>query len=175
MYRVRRAAGNDAVVVQNGKYRLGVSYGLDVDEFDALVERARLLPPRGWQAAELWRRAVNLYGGDLLPEVDRDWCIVRRQELRDKYVEALVELGRYDEARGQVEAATERYRQALEVNQLREDIHRRIIRTYADAGRRSDAVTQYQRCRDILRGELGIEPSGQTQQLYREIIDQTTA
>jgi ATP/maltotriose-dependent transcriptional regulator MalT/DNA-binding SARP family transcriptional activator len=175
LYRVRRAVGNDAVVVENGEYRLGVSYRLDVDEFDALVERARLLPPHYWQAAELWRRAVNLYGGDLLPEVDRDWCVVRRTELRDKYVEALVELGRYDEARGQVEAATERYRQALEINQLREDIHRRIIRTYADAGRRSDAVTQYQRCRDILRGELGIEPSGQTQQLYREIIDQTTA
>jgi DNA-binding SARP family transcriptional activator len=175
LYRVRRAVGGDAVVVENGRYHLAVSYRLDVDDFDALVERARLLPPQDWQAAELWRRAVRLYRGELLPEVDREWCVVKRQELGDKYIEALVELGRYDEARGEVEAATERYRQALEMNQLREDIHRRIMQAYANAGRRSDAVTQYQRCRDILTGELGIEPSMETQRLLREISGHTSA
>jgi two-component SAPR family response regulator len=169
LYRVRQAVGSDAVVVEDGKYRLAVEYWFDVDQFDALVERARLLPPHDWQAEELWRRAVQLYRGELLPEVDRAWIVVRRRELGDKYMEALVELGRCHEVRGTLEEAIDRYRQALGENELREDIHRRVMRTYADAGRRSDAITQYRRCQEILRRELGIEPSRETMKLYQEI------
>jgi DNA-binding SARP family transcriptional activator len=160
--------GSNAVVVEGGRYRLNVDYWFDVHQFDALVERARLLPPRDWQAQELWRRAVELYQGDFLPEVDRAWCVPRREELRDKYIEALIELGRCHEARGASERAIDRYRQALGVNELREDIHRRIMRTYADAGRRSDAIAQYRRCQEVLRRELGVEPSEETTRLYKE-------
>jgi DNA-binding SARP family transcriptional activator len=173
LYRVRQAAGSDAVVLENGKYRLDVDYWLDVDQFDTLIDRARLLPPHDWQAQELWRRAVELYKGDFLPEVDRAWCVPRREELRDKYIEALIELGRCHEARGASEGAIERYRQALGENALREDVHRRIMKAYADVGRRSDALDQYRRCQDILRCELGIEPSSETRRLYQEIAGTT--
>ncbi|MGD8966891.1 MAG: BTAD domain-containing putative transcriptional regulator [Anaerolineae bacterium] len=169
LYRVRQAVGSDAVVVEDGRYRLDVDYWFDVDQFDALFERARLLPPYDWQAEELWRRAVQLYHGELLPEVERAWVVVKRRELGDKYIEALVELGLCHEARGALEEAIDRYRQALELDELREDIHRRIMRTYADAGRRSDAIAQYRRFHNILRRELGIEPSRETTRLYQEI------
>ena len=84
-------------------------------------------------------------------------------------VEALIGLGRCHEARGTFDRAIGRYRQALGVNELREDVHRRIIRAYADAGRRSDAVAQYRRCRATLREEVGVEPSTETKRLYEEI------
>jgi ATP/maltotriose-dependent transcriptional regulator MalT/DNA-binding SARP family transcriptional activator len=169
LYRVRQAVGSEAVVVEGGEYRLGVDYWFDVVEFDGLVDRARLLPSHDWQAEELWGRAVQLYSGELLPEVDRDWVAVKRQELAQKYLEALVELGRCHEARGAFEGAIDWYLQALEADELREDIHRRVMQTYANAGRRSDALAQYRRCQDILRGELGVEPSEETRGLYREI------
>jgi ATP/maltotriose-dependent transcriptional regulator MalT/DNA-binding SARP family transcriptional activator len=174
LYRVRQAVGSDAVVVENGRYRIDVDYWFDVEQFDALVDRARLLPPHDWQAEDLWRRAVQLYNGELLPEVDRPWCLVKRQELSDKYIEALIQLGRCHETRGALEGAIDHYRQALEVNELREDIHRRIMRAYADANRRSDAVTQYLRCEEILVRELGVEPSRETRRLYQEITGRMT-
>jgi DNA-binding SARP family transcriptional activator len=169
LYRVRQAVGSEAVVVEDGRYRLDVDYWFDVEEFEALVDRARLLPPHDWQAEELWRRALLLYNGELLPEVLRAWVAVKRQELCGKYVEALVELGRCHQVRGAFEGAIDWYLRALEVNELREDIHRRVMRTYADAGRRSGALAQYRRCQDILRKELGVEPSRETGALYREI------
>jgi ATP/maltotriose-dependent transcriptional regulator MalT/two-component SAPR family response regulator len=170
LYRVRQAVGGDAVVVRGGKYVLGVDYWFDVQEFDDLIERARLLPPHDWQAQELWRRAVRLYQGDFLPEVDRPWCVPKREEAHTKYIEALVELARSYEARGAFEEAIARYRRALEEDELREDIHRRIMRAYVEAGRRSDALAQYRYCREILIQELGVEPTHETQRLYQEAV-----
>jgi len=43
------------------------------------------------------------------------------------------------------------------------------MRLYCDLGQRSLAVRQYQRCREILAGELGILPMEETQALYARI------
>jgi DNA-binding SARP family transcriptional activator/Tfp pilus assembly protein PilF len=172
LYRARRAVGGEAVIVEDGQYRLGdVSYWFDVEEFEALVARARLLPAHDWQAEDLWRRALALYRGDFLPEVERTWCVSRREALREMHVEALIGMGRCHELRQEFEAAIDWYRRALEADELREDVHRSIMRCYAEAGRRSQALTQYQRCREILRHELGLEPSLETRQLYARIAE----
>ena len=172
LYRARRAVGSEAVIVEDGQYRLGnVPYWFDVEEFEALVARARLLPSHDWQAEDLWRRALALYRGDFLPEVERTWCVSRREALREMHVEALIGMGRCHELRQEFEAAVDWYRRALEADELREDVHRSIMRCYTEAGRRSQALTQYQRCREILRHELGLEPSVETRQLYARIAE----
>jgi DNA-binding SARP family transcriptional activator len=170
LYRVRRAVGGDAIVVEDGQYQLGhVDCWLDVEEFESAVERARLLPPHEWQAEHLWRRAVRLYQGDLLPEVDRTWCIPKREALREMYIEALIGMARCYEARGECGEAVAWYKRALTVDELRESIHRLIMECYARAGRRSEALAHYETCREILQRELAIEPSPETQRLYEQI------
>jgi ATP/maltotriose-dependent transcriptional regulator MalT/DNA-binding SARP family transcriptional activator len=169
LYRVRQAVGSDAVVLENGRYVLGTDYWFDVHEFEALIERARLLPRNDWQAHELWRRAVELHRGDFLPEVDRAWCVTRRERIHGQYLEALIELGRCCEARGALEEAISWYRRVLEEDELREDIHRSIIRAYAELGRRSDALAQYRDCQEILSRELNVEPSPETKRLCEEV------
>jgi len=171
LYRVRQAVGRDAVVVEGGKYALGVDYWFDVEAFETLIERARLLPPHDWQARELWQRAVQLYQGEFLSEVDRAWCIPKREQIRHHYIEALIELARCHEAHEAFEEAVTWYGRALEVDELREDVHRRIMQAYAKVGRRSEALAQYDDCRQILKQELGVEPSRETQRLYQEVVD----
>ncbi len=170
LHRVRQALGADVVVVEGGQYRLGdVDYWLDVEEFESLVERARLLPPHDWQTEDLWRRAIELYQGDFLIGVEEVWCVPRREELREMYVEALIGMGRCHEARGELKRAIGWYGRALETDTLREDIHRCIMRCYANAGRRADALAQYYKCRHVLSRELGVEPSIETRRLYEQI------
>ena len=176
LYRIRRAVGADAVVVDNGRYRLGdVDYWCDVEVFEDLVRRARLLPPYEWQTEILLRRAVDLYEGDFLPEVARVWCVPKRETLRDMYLEVLIGVGRCHEARKEPVEATRWYRRALGVDELREDVHRRIMRAYTDAGRRTEALAQYHRCKEILSRELSVETSIETRGLYEEIAGQTSA
>ncbi|MFQ6100193.1 MAG: BTAD domain-containing putative transcriptional regulator [Anaerolineae bacterium] len=170
LHRMRRALGAEVVVVEEGRYRLSdVDCWLDVEEFEALVERARLLPSHDWQAEDLWRRAVALYRGDFLPQVERIWCLPRREALREMYLEALVGVGRCHEARREFEGAIDWYRRALEVDELREDVHRRIMQCYAAAGRRAEALAQYHRCQEVLKQELDAEPSIETNRLYERI------
>jgi ATP/maltotriose-dependent transcriptional regulator MalT/DNA-binding SARP family transcriptional activator len=170
LHRMRGAVGADAVVLEEGRYRLGdVGYWFDVQEFEALVVRARLLPPQGWQVEGLWRRAAALYRGDFLPEVDRAWCMPKREALRKMYLEALVGVGRCCEARSDFDGAVEWYDRALAADELREDVHGRIMRCYAEAGRRSEALAQYERCREVLDRELGMEPAVEIRDLYERI------
>ena len=89
-------------------------------------------------------------GGDFLTEVERVWCVPKREQLREMYVEALIGVGRCHEARREFQRAIDWYRLALGVNELREDVHRRIMHCYTKAGRRSEALAQYHRCREIL-------------------------
>jgi two-component SAPR family response regulator len=170
LHRIRRAVGTQAVIAEGGRYRFGdVSYWFDVEEFEALVARARLLPPHDWQAEDLWRRALTLYRGDFLPEVERIWCVSKRESLRDMYIEALLGMGRCYETRREFEYAVDWYRKVLTVDELQERVHRRIIHCYAEAGQRFRALDQYRRCEVILEKELGLRPSQETRQLYERI------
>jgi len=172
IYRMRKAVGSDVVVAEDGLYRLGIlAYWFDVEEFERLVERARLLPPHDWQAEDLWRRAVMLYRGDFLPEVDRLWVVPKREALREAQLDALVGLGRCYDTRKRVDEAVSWYRRALAVDPLRDDVHLRLMRCYVKAGRRAEALVQYRHCCEILERELGIAPSGELEALYREIVD----
>jgi LuxR family maltose regulon positive regulatory protein len=170
LHRIRRAVGSQTIVMKEGLYRLGdVKYWFDVEEFESLVTRARLLPPHDWQAEDLWRRALALYRGDFLPEVERIWCVPKREALREMYIEALVAMGRCHETRRDFDGAVDWYRRALEADELREDIHCRIMRCYLETAQRSKALAQYRHCEEILKEELGLEPSLETRQLYEHI------
>jgi ATP/maltotriose-dependent transcriptional regulator MalT len=171
LYRVRRAIGPNGVVVEDGLYRVGdVDLQFDVVEFKDAVDRARLLPNRDAQAELLWRRAVSLYGGDLLPEAERLWCLTERESLRTMYLEALLGLARRCEERGEFAEAISWYERVLAADELAEDTYRRLMQCYVQSGQRTKALEQYHRCQEVLDRELGVEPSEETEHLYREIF-----
>jgi hypothetical protein len=62
--------------------------------------------------------AATMYRGDLLPKVERACCCERREGLREKWVEALVGLGRRCEARNDPAEAEVWYLRVLEVDDL---------------------------------------------------------
>jgi DNA-binding SARP family transcriptional activator len=173
LHRLRGALGKGSVVAEEQAYRLAdVPYSFDVEQFESLVERARLLP-QGVQAHHLWQQAVQLYQGDFLPDIPGTWCVPKREELRQKHVEALIGVGKCHEAFREFNAAVEWYERVLGVDNLREDVHCLVMRCYAKAGLRAQALLQYQRCCDILEQELGTHPSTDTTRLYERITEET--
>jgi len=60
-------------------------------------------------------------------------------------------------------------RRLIVVEPLREDAHAWLMRLHALAGRRSEALREYERLRDLLARELDAEPGAETQRLYEEI------
>jgi DNA-binding SARP family transcriptional activator len=122
-------------------------------------------------AAEQLRLGVALYTGDLLPGVHEDWVLREREKLRRHQLNALWRLVEVCERSGDAVGAIRWAEGILEIDDVREDVHRELMCLYLRAGQRALALRQYERCRAILRRQLAIVPMPETQALYREIVD----
>ena len=124
---------------------------LDVDEFEAASrDRARL------------DEAIELYRGDLLPEIYDDWLDVIRERYRNVYLRCLGE--RISEARRNANfpLAIETARQVLAVDPWREDVVRRIISMRYESGDAAGSLSEYAGFEKRLRAEMSTEPMPET-------------
>jgi DNA-binding SARP family transcriptional activator len=139
---------------------------IDADNFEQLAEDA--LKQATVSAYEL---ALASYGGELLPE-DRyeDWTSERRTYLAELRVRLLLAFADALEDRGAFREAADRLHALLQQDPTREDVHRRLIRLYAELGTRDQAARQFHACRDVLRRELGLVPARETVALYEDVL-----
>ena len=138
----------------------------DVDAFEAAAATARRAGhPAAYQAA------VALYTGDLLPQ-DRyeDWAAGRREALRGLYLAVLLEQAHLHEARREWPPAIAAIEQALAHEPAHEAAHVRLMRLYALAGRRDQALRQYEQLRTALQRDLDAGPAAGSRQLYQDIV-----
>ena len=123
--------------------------------------------------AEELQTAVRLYRGAFLDglvirdSVFDEWLTQERERLHEA---AISLLDRLTACSGGVAAVTAA-KQLLSLDPLREASHRALMRIHAEQGEADLALRQYQACRDLLRHELDIAPSAETERLHREIRD----
>ncbi|HSK21978.1 MAG TPA: BTAD domain-containing putative transcriptional regulator [Egicoccus sp.] len=145
---------------------------VDVEEFEQRLDRVRATagaqPRRAGDLDEL-EHAVELYRGDFLAGHHDEWVEVEQQRLGQRYLDALSALIGLTRASGDYAEALVYARRLTHHDPLREDAHREVMRLCTLLGRTSDALRQYERCREVLAEELGTEPAAATQQLYRRI------
>ena len=127
--------------------------------------------------ASCLRQAIELTCGPFLdgfclpnsPEFDT-WASLERERWTRLGLQALavlIETLAIDaDYRGAIGYA-ERY---LALDELAEDVHRRLIELYALDGNRSAALRQYERCVIVLERELGVSPTAETQAVYRAVL-----
>lgn len=144
---------------------LSLQASIDVTSWRAAVAQARRAGD-----AELYSAAVELYGEGLLPD-DRyeEWTMPYRDELQTEFVALLEELAALLEAHGKIEEAIAVASRLVATDPLREQGHLLLIRLHALAGRRGDALREYERLREVLDAELGVEPGAEAQRLYEEV------
>lgn len=122
------------------------------------------------------QQAVELYRGKFLQEFFLQdsaefeaWAVARREELHQRALDALANLGSYYEQKGDWHAARLAAARALELDPWREQAHRQLMRVYAREGQLGAAMAQYETCRRVLAEELGVEPSSETRELSEQI------
>ena len=115
------------------------------------------------QQAALYRQAVDLYQADLLVDCYEEWCLAGRERLQRMYLAALHHLVDYYAARGEYGPATECATRLLACDPLREDVHCRLIEFHLATSQPAAALRQYRECESILRRELGVAPTRETQ------------
>jgi DNA-binding SARP family transcriptional activator len=120
---------------------------------------------------EALMRALQIYRGPFLDGESEAWVLSYRERLRTEYLAAVERLGTLLENTGDWPAATEIYINAVEIEPVAETLYRRLINSYLQLGRRTEALTAYQRCKLALQVYLGIKPARETQALYQAILD----
>jgi predicted ATPase/DNA-binding SARP family transcriptional activator len=123
--------------------------------------------------------AMELYRGDFLEDfylLDSSsfetWVANRRAAFRRQMLDTLAELAKTQLELGHYSAAENYARRQLEINNLREIAYRQLISILALSGRRNEALKEYKKCRRVLRQELGVEPSTETQLLLEQVRTQ---
>src|SRR5215468_4050430 len=164
-----------SVLVTRGRgYLLRVDPGqLDAARFQDgfAAGRAALEAGRCAEAAETLHQALGLWRGPVLADL-ADYSFTRPEaarleELRLAALEARIDadlgLGRHDELTGELERLAGEHL-------LRERLHGQLMLALYRCGRQAEALAAYRRARDLLAGELGIEPGEPLQRLHASIL-----
>lgn len=134
----------------------------DTAEFQQL---ARSAEPKEIEAA------VALYTGPLLDGVApkeegfEEWLRAERMRLAKLAAAAMERLAAHCALAEDHEAAVRILRRWLGDDPANEEAHRALMRSLDAMGRRSEALEQYQVCKEQLRKQLGVEPDAATQAL----------
>jgi predicted ATPase/DNA-binding SARP family transcriptional activator len=160
LHAARRAIGDaGALALQDDVLTLSAAAWTDVDAFEAAAHDG---DPEA---------ALALYGGDLLPE-DRfeEWTAARRAALAELRLDLCVRAAERLRARGDPAAAVSLLGALVAGAPRHEPLRRAHMRALAAAGRRQDALAQFEELRDALRAHAEADPDPETRALYRELL-----
>jgi len=123
------------------------------------------------RARELLCEALALWRGPALADVatarSAGAVVARLEELRLGAIEDRIEADRHGGAAGRLVPELEKL---VAAHPLRERLHGLLLRALAGAGRQADALGAYQRLRDRLADELGIDPSEELQAVHLAVL-----
>ncbi|MEO7020285.1 MAG: AAA family ATPase, partial [Ktedonobacteraceae bacterium] len=143
---------------------------IDADAFEHLLSLARATDDPG-AAEQLLEEAAALYNGEFLPEENQIIAVLsRRETLRRSWITLLLELADLRIEREAIPAAVEVLDRLLATDAANEAAAQRLIALLAQMGRRSEAITVYQRLATALKHEFQIATLPETRALFDTVL-----
>ena len=171
---LRSALGTERIEGRTPGYILHLEpFELDAVRFESLVREARDANGQSDRAASLLKEALELWKGPAFADLGADGSLVGEiARLNDLHLQALEErigadiaCGRHIDVIGEAEAL-------IHEHPLRERLWGHLIIALYRSGRQTDALNAYQRLREILADELGVDPSPELQRLHERVLRQ---
>jgi predicted ATPase/DNA-binding SARP family transcriptional activator/class 3 adenylate cyclase len=172
---LRRLLAESRIETAPGGYRLAMSPDdVDVTRFEQLLQAGmEALDTRDLRrAVDVMTEALSLWRGDPLPdladhplgmaEAARLWDLHRAGQERN--FAARLALGHHAELVGDLETA-------IAAEPLRERLWQQLMLALYRSGRQAEALRAYQRLRNVLNEELGIEPNDEIKALEAAILN----
>ena len=175
MLRVAGFGPNDAGVTVNSRsvsLQLPAATWIDteaaanaLDEAEGALRRNDLLT--AWSLANV---AVVISRRPFLPDAEAPWIESHRAALRAMQMRALQCLVTVSAGNAEPLLAIQHASEMVELDPFRETAYQLLMKMHAAAGDRAEALRVFAKCRELLRDELGISPSPQTEAVYLEIL-----
>lgn len=164
---IRKALGADAL--KGERDMLALAPGVVTVDVDRLAEAAAGALDLPDETLEAVLSSQLLEGAVSPSEAFDEWLAFERTRCLGLAQSAAQKAIAAHEAAGRIGKAVALAQRLVALDPLREQSHRLAMRLFAAAGERSRSMAQFQACRDVLKRELGVEPSQQTTELAREI------
>jgi tetratricopeptide (TPR) repeat protein len=143
---------------------------VDAEAFEHLCR----LSDQEQHSLKRYHAALELYKGPFLPEdLYEDWAADRRSALQKTYIDVLKRLASIYAERNAYQQAIDVLCTLLQVEPTDEGVQRALMKLYTQVGERHTALRLYQQSSQILRAELGAEPSAETTAVYEAILEET--
>ncbi len=146
----------------------------DFEAFELYERQARL--ESGADQKEKWlRQATALYQGDFCEGIYADWCLLERERLARLHLRILGQLMHCAMQRGDYTESVDIGQHILQVDPLREEVHRALMHCYRHLGLYAQAIHQFHLCARLLQTELKIMPMPETITLFSQIAAEHTS
>lgn len=143
----------------------------DVDALEHVCDELHraLQPHADASALPRWLSLLgSLYRGKLFGVATLEpWSVVARERLSLRFARAVSDAGAHMEAEQLWGEAVALYEASLVQDMLAEPVHRALMRCHLALGQHAEARRAYERCRTVLRAELGLSPSEETRTLMQ--------
>ena len=173
IWRVRKAIGREgfSLIERSSFGETGLSdqaaLQLDIEAFESTMMEA--LGQADGHAVPALGQGLEIYRGDLMPGWYDDWVLAERERLQGLYVGGLIRLMNHQAEQNLFDAGIATGRKILRIEPMRETVHRRLIELHLENGQPAAAHGQYHECVRLLRDELGVAPSRETQAAYARL------
>jgi DNA-binding SARP family transcriptional activator len=154
------------------------------------------LPKESWVDAEAARNALDEAEGALragklreawapanvataiacrgfLPGEHGGWIERKRREIDDIALRAMDASAEISLRTAQPEVAMRLAEEILSREPFHESGYQRLMLAHAARGNRAEAIRVFHRCREILKEDLGVSPSAETEALYRKLLKES--
>jgi len=173
LHRLRKLLGSkQAILTRAGQLSINARLvWVDIWEFEALCDQLPKLVRAGQSNAVHVAQLLDCYRGAFLSDESCSWALTMRERLRSRFIRViglLADALAHQRSSNEVVALC---RHAIEMEPTAEEFHARLIRCYCAEGRDAEALAAYERCRELLRGVLGVEPSPVTKALARKLLE----
>lgn len=179
---IRKALNSNQTLKQNlllyrdGDYLLSqeFAYSIDVEDFDRLVAQgeSHRRERQFEQCIQCYQSAVEIYRGEFMQGSYDAWVDEQRSYYRKQYLQLIESLARVAQQTGDWFKSIHLAQQILQDDPFREDIHCLLMRAHGALGNKSAVREQFESLRQLLQKELGVEPSEETVDTYRELSGQ---
>lgn len=166
-----KAGCQNSILYSGKRYQLQPgSFTSDRQQFQEAVAAGLRAEADPEVAKILLEKAVALYRGDYLEELDYAWLLPQQEYLKRSCIEARLWLAKYY-LQKQDYIRAEFHLQVVEnYDPFAETVHILLMTVYAKQGNRLAVKNQYHRLQEVLKRELGLEPAPETSRLYFSLI-----
>jgi DNA-binding SARP family transcriptional activator len=167
---IARLHGQARSAVEVTARDLGLSDDVTVDFWDSRSVAHQLLAPQGSSSsADPGAEAIPGLSAELLPDWYDEWVLVETEDWRQLRLHALEALSDRLTTRGQYGDAAAAALAAVRAEPLRESPRAALIRVHIAEGNPSEALREFARYGELLKLELGVEPTERLRALVADL------